>query len=74
LETLLKKAKAAGFDGLDLDYKFPINSEFVAKIRKAGLQLYAWTVDDPVVASQLTAAGVSGITTNRPGWLRKQLK
>ena len=74
LETLIEKAKAARFDGLDLDSNFPINSEFVAKVKDAGLQLYVWTVDDAAVATRLVAAGVQGITTNRPGWLRKQLK
>jgi glycerophosphoryl diester phosphodiesterase len=31
-------------------------------------------VDDTAVAQKLNAAGVDGITTNRPGWLREQLK
>ena len=39
----------------------------------AGLKLYTWTVDDPAVARKQAAAGVDGLTTNRPGWLRKQL-
>jgi len=30
-------------------------------------------VDDPTVARPEVAAGVDGITTNRPGWLRQQL-
>ncbi len=73
LETLIEKAKAACFDGLDLDCKFPINPEFVAKLGETGLQLYVWTVDDPAITARLVAAGVQGITTNRPGWLRQQL-
>jgi glycerophosphoryl diester phosphodiesterase len=74
LATLIQKAKAAGLDGLDLNEKFPINAEFVAKVKDAGLQLHVWTVDDSPMARRLTAAGVNGITTNRPGWLREQLK
>ena len=31
------------------------------------------TVDDPVVARRLKAAGVDSMTTNRPRWLREQL-
>jgi glycerophosphoryl diester phosphodiesterase len=72
--TLIEKAKAAGLDGLNLDFKFPIDSEFVAQVKAAGLQLYVWTVDDAAVAARLAEAGVCGITTNRPGWLREQLK
>jgi glycerophosphoryl diester phosphodiesterase len=70
---LIRKAKAAGFDGLNLDYKFPIDRGFVAKVKQAGLRLYVWTVDDPAVAKRLAEAGVDGITTNRPAWLREQL-
>ncbi len=73
-EMLIRKARAAKFDGLDLDFKFPIDPEFVSKVKAAGLRLYVWTVDDAAVARRLTAAGVDGITTNRPGWLRDRLK
>ena len=42
--------------------------------RYPDLKLLVWTVDDPVVAKRLAKAGVDGITTNRPRWLREQLK
>lgn len=74
LDELITKTKAAGLDGMDLDYKFPIDAAFVAKMKAAGLQLYVWTVDDAQVAKTLAQAGVDGITTNRPAWLREQLK
>jgi len=74
LEALIEKAKVAGLDGLDLDYKFPIDTKFIAKVKRAGLQLHVWTVDDPATAKRLVAAGVDSITTNRPAWLRAQLK
>lgn len=73
LDGLIEKAKAAKVDGLDLEYGFPIDKEFVQKVHAAGLQLYTWTVDDPAVARKEAAAGVDGITTNRPGWMREQL-
>lgn len=74
LPTLIAKAKAARLDGLDLDYKFPIDAAFVAKVKDAGLGFYVWTVNDPAVARRLVGAGVDGITTDRPAWLREQLK
>lgn len=74
VESLIEKAKAAGFNGLNLHYKFPIDAAFVQKVKAAGLSLYVWTVDDPAIARQLAAAGVAGITTDRPGFLREQLK
>jgi glycerophosphoryl diester phosphodiesterase len=73
VEELIAKAKAAGLDGLDLNSKFPIDVDFVGKVKAAGLKLYTWTVDDSAVAAKQAEAGVDGITTNRPGWLREQL-
>jgi glycerophosphoryl diester phosphodiesterase len=74
LAPLIERAKAAKFDGLNLQFRWPINKEFVAQVKSAGLQLFVWTVDDAAVAKRLVEAGVDGITTNRPEWLREQLK
>ncbi|SDR81518.1 glycerophosphodiester phosphodiesterase family protein [Opitutus sp. GAS368] len=73
LDGLIRQAKTAGLDGLDLGYKFPIDAAFVQKVHGAGLKLYTWTVDDPAVARAQRAAGIDGLTTNRPGWMREQL-
>jgi glycerophosphoryl diester phosphodiesterase len=73
IEELIPKARAANLDGLDLEAGFPIEKAFVQKVHSAGLRLYTYTVDDPAVARRQAEAGVDGITTNRPGWLREQL-
>jgi glycerophosphoryl diester phosphodiesterase len=73
LEKLVELARVAGFDGLDLEYHFPINGDVAAKIKQAGLKLYVWTVDDESIAKELVSADVDGITTDRPSWIRKQL-
>lgn len=73
IDDLIARTKQAGLDGLDLDFKFPIDAAFVAKVKAAGMKLFTWTVNDPVVAKKLAEAGVDGITTDRPGWLREQL-
>lgn len=70
---LIAKAKSAGLDGVNLDWSFPIDAQFAKQVHDAGLKLYTWTVDDAKVAHKLSAAGVDGITTNRPQWLRDQL-
>jgi len=62
-----------GLDGLDVHYA-GVNTEFMNAVKAAGQKLYVWTVDDPEQAKHLIALGVNGITTNRPEWLRKQLK
>lgn len=71
---LIAKARAAHLDGLDLDAKFPIDTRFVQQVHAAGLKLHVWTVDDPERAAVLAAAGVDGITTNKPKLLRERLK
>jgi glycerophosphoryl diester phosphodiesterase len=72
-ETLIERALAAGVDALDVGGRGPVNAEFARKVHQAGLKLYIWTVDSPVQAKRLMAAGVDGITTNKPGWLRSKL-
>jgi glycerophosphoryl diester phosphodiesterase len=70
---LVQTAKDKGLDGLDVDYA-GVNEEFVRAVKAAGQKLYVWTVDDPEEAKRLVKLGVDGITTNRPDWLREQLK
>ena len=72
-EQLIATAQKLGVDGLDLDARSPLNAALVDKLKAAGLKVYVWTVDSPAKARQLVAAGVEGITTNRPGWLREKL-
>jgi glycerophosphoryl diester phosphodiesterase len=73
VDELIGRAKEAKLDGLDLQSGFPIDAEFVKRVHNAGLKLYTWTVDDLKVARKEKAAGVDGITTNRPKWLRDQI-
>lgn len=74
LDELIQKAKVAGVDGINLDYHFPIDKAFVEKVHHAGLEMHVWTVDDASEAVKLIHAGVDSITTDRPGWLRSQVK
>ena len=73
-EELIREAKAAAVDGLDLSAHETIDRTFASKIRDAGLKLAVWTVNDPQLARQMIQAGVEGLTTDRPGWMREQLK
>lgn len=73
LDDLIRKCKEAGLDGLDLDAKFPFDADFVGRIRAANLKCYAYTVNDPEAAKRLAAAGVDGITTDKPLKLRESL-
>jgi glycerophosphoryl diester phosphodiesterase len=72
-DELIAKAKAGGLDGLDLQDDPVIDADYAKAVKDAGLALHVWTVDDPAEAKRLAAAGVDGITTNRPGFLRQEL-
>jgi glycerophosphoryl diester phosphodiesterase len=74
LEETIQKAKAANVDGVDLNFNWPLTKTTVGQIKAAGLECHVWTVDDPAKAKKLVEAGVDSITTNRPKWLREQLK
>ncbi len=74
LKPLIARVKGAGFDGLNLQFNWPITKDFVSEVKAAGLKILVWTVDDAAVAQRLVDAGVDAITTNRPRWMREQLK
>jgi glycerophosphoryl diester phosphodiesterase len=73
-DELIAKATEIKADGLDLSADAMITEAFVKKTNAAKLPVYVWTVNDATLAKQMIAAGVVGITTDRPGWLREQLK
>ena len=72
VEELVKRGVEGKFDGLFLSRKFPLDAGFVAKLKAAGLPTYVWTVNDPALAKRLIAAGVAGLCTDRPAWLRAE--
>lgn len=63
----------ADLEGVSLKYKI-IDQEVMDMAHKLELQVFAYTVNDPEEAKRLMDLGVSGITTDRPGWLREELK
>ena len=71
--NLVQIAQDRGLDGLDV-HCAGVTKEFTDAVKAAGQKLYVWTVDDPNEAKRLVRLGVTGITTNRPEWLREQLK
>ncbi len=74
VEELIRGAKEAKVDGLDLSAHESIDRGYASRIREAGLKLAVWTVNDPALARQMINAGVEGLTTDRPGWMREQLQ
>jgi glycerophosphoryl diester phosphodiesterase len=74
IDAVIRDARSAGLTGLDLQYTWPLTAADVKRVRDAGLELHVWTVDDPAVARRWIGLGVASITTNRPGWLREQIR
>jgi glycerophosphoryl diester phosphodiesterase len=70
---LIQMVKDKGLDGLDVHFA-GVTPEFARAVKASGLGFYVWTVDDPDEARRLIKLGVDGITTNRPDWLREQLR
>ncbi|GAB4145292.1 MAG: glycerophosphodiester phosphodiesterase [Planctomycetaceae bacterium] len=73
LNQILRQARDAKLDGIDLSAKPVINLKYVQRAKQAGLRFYVWTVNSETEARRLQNAGVDGITTDRPGWLRTKL-
>jgi glycerophosphoryl diester phosphodiesterase len=73
VQTTLKRIKA---DGLGTQGNPEhVDAEFLQELCDAGLcEWHVWTLDDPSVARFYQKLGPFGITTNRPGWLREELK
>ncbi len=61
-------------DGFDLMATGPIDAELISDCKMDDGRAYVWTVDETELAKRLINMGVDGITTNRPGWLREQLR
>jgi glycerophosphoryl diester phosphodiesterase len=72
-DWVIERVRKAGLDGVDMGMR-GLHTKFVEEIKAAKLKCYVWTVDSPSAAARLIAAGLDGVTTNRPGWLREQLR
>jgi glycerophosphoryl diester phosphodiesterase len=68
----IKACADNGLDGIDLYYKI-IDVKTIEQAHRSGLEVLCWTVDDPADARQLIDLGVTGITTNRPAWLKSNV-
>ena len=69
LDEMVKTAKEAKADGVDLSFGMFWDEALVKKFRDAGLEVHCWTVDDPVLAEHARKLGVDSITSNRARFL-----
>jgi glycerophosphoryl diester phosphodiesterase len=73
-EEILETCRKEKLNGLDLESTSELTREYVDKIHGLGMKVYVWTVDLPEEARKLVELGVDGVTTNRPGWMKEQLR
>jgi glycerophosphoryl diester phosphodiesterase len=72
--TILETLKRIGANGLNSRADTCVlSAEFVSDLVSEGFEVAAWTVDDLALAKCLIGAGVGSLTTNRPGWISRQL-
>lgn len=69
----IRQAKKEGLTGMNLYHKI-INEKVMEVSNLNNLEVLAWTVDDPETAKKLDHLGVNSFTTNRPAWLKAQMK
>ncbi len=74
-EQVASTLKRIGADGLDAEgVPEYFNAAFIERLRKLGCrEFHVWTIDEPQIAAFYAKLGVASITTNRPGWLRKEM-
>lgn len=58
--------------GVDLRASI-IDEEVISMAKERNLEVLCYTVDDAKEAKRLTEMGVTGITTNRPKWLKEEM-
>ncbi len=73
-EQLLALILENNLDGVDISVEPPIKSKLVEEIHRQEKKIFVWVVDEPEEAKRLLKIGVDGIISNRPSWLREQLK
>lgn len=72
-DDVLKTVREIKADGFSSKADSRLDSDFINKIRDAGIEYHCWTVDSPETADRFLKLGAMSITTNRPEFLRQSL-
>lgn len=72
LKKKIEEAATEGLTGINLKHSI-IDEEIMTQAKDLNLEVLSWTIDDTEEAQRLTDIGVTGITTNRPKWLKEQM-
>jgi len=72
LKKKMLQASEKGLTGVNLKHSI-IDADVISTAKANNLEVLCWTVDDPAAAQNLTKLGVTGLTTNRPQWLKEEM-
>ena len=72
-DHVLQRALDAKVDGVDVHHGGPVDRHFVESAKSKGLEVHVYTVNDPVDGKRMLEAGVDGITTDKPAFMKKTL-
>jgi glycerophosphoryl diester phosphodiesterase len=70
---VLKILKATRADGFSSSADARVDGRFVASLRQRGCEYNVWTIVDLNIAKRFLSYGVASITTNAPGYLKRNL-
>jgi glycerophosphoryl diester phosphodiesterase len=73
IEARFEDISHSDLDGVDLNHKI-ITSNLVDRFKSVNKEVWCWTVNTVEDAIAMRKAGITYITTDRPAWLRSQLK
>lgn len=73
LNKKMEQCAELGLIGVNLKYSI-IDEEVINAAKALNLDVLTWTVDEAAEAKRLSDLGVSGITTNRPKWLKEEME
>ena len=74
VDEILATLKRIDADGVDCKAHRVVDRGFVERLREADMELHVWTINDPSTAKRFRDLGVDSITTDRPGWIKEQLR
>ena len=72
-DWIANRAKQCNTNMVNLNYNM-LSAEVLAELKKRGLIVWTWTVNDPVVMEGLMRWGIQSITTDRPDLAAKLSK
>ena len=73
-DELIGKAREASADTIGIGYGPGVEAPLIRALQQARLKVFVWTVDEPLAACRLAEQNVDYLASNRPGFIREQLR